>query len=172
MSSLAPTVPVQRRRLVSKVQVLNRHRTEAGPWFEQRRIRTDSFARSILVRRTRGKSATQCDRTAPAAGYPVDRTRVFTGEHSPISNLLKPLLGTVAEFERSQIRERQREGISLAKKAGVYKGRKPSLTPYQLLRFAGASRRGSRRPDWKPNTGYRAKPCTQRSLEGLRQAVN
>jgi DNA invertase Pin-like site-specific DNA recombinase len=30
------------------------------------------------------------------------------------------------------IRERQREGIALAKKAGVYKGRKPSLTPMQI----------------------------------------
>ena len=37
-------------------------------------------------------------------------------------------MGAFAEFERSLIRERQREGIALAKKAGVYKGRKPSLT--------------------------------------------
>lgn len=37
-------------------------------------------------------------------------------------------VGAFAEFERSLIRERQREGIALAKKAGVYKGRKPSLT--------------------------------------------
>lgn len=47
----------------------------------------------------------------------------FTGEDSPMSNLLLSLLGAVAEFERSMIRERQREGIALAKKAGVYKGR-------------------------------------------------
>ena len=33
------------------------------------------------------------------------------------------------EFERSLIRERQREGIAIAKRAGVYRGRKPSLTP-------------------------------------------
>jgi DNA invertase Pin-like site-specific DNA recombinase len=37
-------------------------------------------------------------------------------------------MGAFAEFERSLIHERQREGIALAKKAGVYKGRKPSLT--------------------------------------------
>jgi len=30
-------------------------------------------------------------------------------------------------WERSLIRERQREGISLAKKRGVYRGRTPSL---------------------------------------------
>jgi DNA invertase Pin-like site-specific DNA recombinase len=39
------------------------------------------------------------------------------------------MLGAFAEFERSLIRERQREGIALAKKKGVYRGRKPSLTP-------------------------------------------
>ena len=38
------------------------------------------------------------------------------------------LCGSFAEFERSLIRERQREGIALAKKAGVNRGRKPSLT--------------------------------------------
>lgn len=53
----------------------------------------------------------------------------FTGEDGPMSNLLLSMLGAVAEFERSLIRERQTEGIALAKAAGVYKGRKPALTP-------------------------------------------
>ena len=52
----------------------------------------------------------------------------FTGEDSAMSQLLLSVMGAFAEFERSLIRERQREGIALAKKAGVYKGRKPSLT--------------------------------------------
>jgi DNA invertase Pin-like site-specific DNA recombinase len=62
----------------------------------------------------------------------VKENLTFTGEDSPMSNLLLSLLGAVAEFERSMILERQREGIALAKKAGVYKGRKPSLTPVQI----------------------------------------
>ena len=62
----------------------------------------------------------------------IKESLTFTGEDSPMSNLLLSLLGAVAEFERSMIRERQREGIALAKKAGVYKGRKPSLTPIQV----------------------------------------
>ena len=62
----------------------------------------------------------------------VKENLTFTGEDSPMSNLLLSLLGAVAEFERSMIRERQREGIELAKKAGVYKGRKPSLTAVQV----------------------------------------
>jgi transposase-like protein len=34
-----------------------------------------------------------------------------------------------AEFERELIRERQREGIAIAKREGKYTGRKPSLSP-------------------------------------------
>jgi hypothetical protein len=37
----------------------------------------------------------------------------FTGDDSPMNNLLLTLLGAVAEFERSMIRERQREGTPL-----------------------------------------------------------
>jgi DNA invertase Pin-like site-specific DNA recombinase len=51
----------------------------------------------------------------------------FNGEDSPMANLLLSVMGAFAEFERQLILERQREGIALAKKAGVYKGRKPSL---------------------------------------------
>jgi DNA invertase Pin-like site-specific DNA recombinase len=57
----------------------------------------------------------------------------FTGEDSPMSNLLLGVMGAFAEFERALIRERQREGIALAKKRGVYsKKRKAKLTPDQL----------------------------------------
>jgi DNA invertase Pin-like site-specific DNA recombinase len=57
----------------------------------------------------------------------------FTGEDSPMSNLLLSMLGAVAEFERSIILERQREGIAIAKGDGKYKGRKPSLTSERIL---------------------------------------
>jgi DNA invertase Pin-like site-specific DNA recombinase len=69
----------------------------------------------------------------------------FTGEDSPMSNLLLSLLGAVAEFERSMIRERQREGIALAKKAGVYKGRKRSLTPEQVKEIRRRVQAGDRK---------------------------
>jgi DNA invertase Pin-like site-specific DNA recombinase len=55
----------------------------------------------------------------------------FTGEDSPMATLLLSMLGAVAEFERSLILERQREGIAVAKKAGKYKGRKAALTDEQ-----------------------------------------
>ncbi len=42
------------------------------------------------------------------------------------------LLGSVAEFKRSIIRERQAEGIARAKERGVYKGRARALTDEQV----------------------------------------
>jgi len=58
----------------------------------------------------------------------VKENLTFTGEDSPLSHLLLSVMGAFAEFERSLIRERQREGIALAKKRGAYKGRKKCLT--------------------------------------------
>ncbi len=62
----------------------------------------------------------------------VKESLCFTGDDSAMSNLLLSVMGAFAEFERSLIKERQREGISLAKQRGAYKGRKPSLTPEQV----------------------------------------
>lgn len=58
----------------------------------------------------------------------VKEQLTFTGEDSPMANLMLSVMGAFAEFERSLIKERQREGISLAKKRGAYKGRKRSLS--------------------------------------------
>jgi DNA invertase Pin-like site-specific DNA recombinase len=40
--------------------------------------------------------------------------------------LLFTMIGAIAEFEREMMLERQREGIAKAKRAGKYKGRKPT----------------------------------------------
>lgn len=56
----------------------------------------------------------------------------FTGDDSPMANLLLSVMGAFAEFERLLIRERQAEGIAVAKANGVYRGRKPSLTAEQV----------------------------------------
>jgi DNA invertase Pin-like site-specific DNA recombinase len=50
----------------------------------------------------------------------------------PRATLMLGILGSFAEFERAIIRERQAEGITLAKKAGKYKGRKRALTPEKV----------------------------------------
>lgn len=62
----------------------------------------------------------------------VKESLAFTGEDSPMSNLLLSVMGAFAEFERALIRERQREGISLAKQRGVYRGRKKALSDSRL----------------------------------------
>ncbi len=49
-----------------------------------------------------------------------------------MANLMLSVMSAFAEFERSLIKERQREGITLAKKRGVYKGRKRSLTSEEI----------------------------------------
>ena len=52
-----------------------------------------------------------------------------------------------AEFERSLIRERQREGIAIAKKKGLYKGRKPSLSKEQIEELKIRVQNGDRKSD-------------------------
>jgi DNA invertase Pin-like site-specific DNA recombinase len=59
----------------------------------------------------------------------VKESLVFTGEDSPMANLMLSVMGAFAVFERSLIRERQREGIALARQRGAYRGRKKTLTP-------------------------------------------
>ena len=48
----------------------------------------------------------------------------FTGEDSPMANLLLSVMGAFAEFERALIGERQREGIALAKQGRIGKTEK------------------------------------------------
>lgn len=57
---------------------------------------------------------------------------IFSGEESPMANLMLSVMGAFAEFERALIRERQREGIELAKQRGAYRGRKKALSPEQV----------------------------------------
>ncbi|RQZ40058.1 recombinase family protein [Burkholderia sp. Bp9099] len=62
----------------------------------------------------------------------VKERLTFTGQDDPMSHLMMTMLGGFAQFERSLIRERQREGIAIAKAKGVYKGRAPSLNAAQI----------------------------------------
>lgn len=57
----------------------------------------------------------------------VSENLTFTGDDSPLSVLLLQVLGAFAQFQRMIIREAQREGIAIAKRNGVYKGRKKAL---------------------------------------------
>lgn len=61
----------------------------------------------------------------------IKESLTFTGEDSPMAHLLLSVIGAVAQFERDLIRERQREGIALAKQRKVYLGRVRSLSGVQ-----------------------------------------
>ena len=63
----------------------------------------------------------------------IKENLIFTGEDSPMANLMLSVMGAFAEFERALILERQREGIALAKQRGAFRGRKKSLSPDQVV---------------------------------------
>ncbi|MFA4868092.1 MAG: recombinase family protein [Pedobacter sp.] len=52
------------------------------------------------------------------------RTLDENGKENPISKMIISILGVVGEMERTQIKERQAEGIALAKAKGLFNGRK------------------------------------------------
>lgn len=61
-------------------------------------------------------------------------TMTFTAEQSnPMNTLMLNLLGSVYQFEREMMLERQREGIAKAKSAGKYKGRPLSVEPTEII---------------------------------------
>ena len=61
-----------------------------------------------------------------------ERATYAAGAQDPRADLMLSLLGAFAEFERAIIRERQAEGIAIAKAKGKYKGRKRALTDEQV----------------------------------------
>ena len=84
--------------------------------------RIDRLARSIadlagIVRELEAKGA-----ALRAIEQPIDTS-------TAAGRAFLQMLGVFAEFETAIRRERQLEGIAAAKKAGVYKGRKPSIKP-------------------------------------------
>jgi DNA invertase Pin-like site-specific DNA recombinase len=69
----------------------------------------------------------------------------FTAEASPMSQLLLNVMGSFAEFERALIRERQREGIAVAKRKGVYRGRRRSLNEEQVAQLVASVGEGAKK---------------------------
>ena len=62
------------------------------------------------------------------------RTIDSNGKENPITKMIISILGVVGEMEKKQIRERQLEGIAIAKMKGVYLGRKTGSTE-DVLKF-------------------------------------
>lgn len=62
-----------------------------------------------------------------------------------MSKLMLSMMGAFSEFERSIIKMRQHEGITLAKKRGAYKGRKPSLNAVQAEQLRARAKAGEKK---------------------------
>jgi DNA invertase Pin-like site-specific DNA recombinase len=61
---------------------------------------------------------------------------VFSGDDTPIQKMTLQIMGVFAEFERSMIKSRQREGIDAAKAKGIPLGRRPKLNNHKLIASA------------------------------------
>ncbi len=90
--------------------------------------RIDRLARSLkdlqdIVHELKGRGV-----TLRATEQPVD-----TG--TAAGKAFFDMLGVFAEFETNLRRERQLEGIALAKTRGVYRGRKPSIDRAEIRRL-------------------------------------
>ncbi len=72
----------------------------------------------------------------------VKNRLTFSGKANPMGKLMLTMLAAFGEFERELIRERQREGIAIAKAKGVYKGRKKALAPQQMAELVELAQSG------------------------------
>lgn len=75
-------------------------------------------------------------------------------------------LGSFAEFERAIIRERQAEGIALAKKAGKYKDRKPALSTEQVAEIERRALAGESKAALAREFGV-TRPTVYRALKNV-----
>jgi DNA invertase Pin-like site-specific DNA recombinase len=72
----------------------------------------------------------------------VKNRLTFSVKADPMGKHMMTMLAAFGEFERDLIRERQREGIAIAKAKGVYKGRKKALTAEQAAELVECARSG------------------------------
>ena len=85
-------------------------------------------------------------RTLTGRGVRVEFVKeqlTYTGDDTAMATLLLSVMGAFAEFERALLRDRQREGIALAKQRGAYRGHKPALSREQVARLIERAASGS-----------------------------
>lgn len=80
--------------------------------------------------------------------------QTYSAKADPIAKLILGLMGSVAEFERSIIKERQAEGIARAKARGVYTGRVKVLTDVQIAQARGRGAGGVPKADFVGNLPF------------------
>lgn len=100
----------------------------------------ERLARNLVDLLTIVKSLT--DRGVSVTFYTPSKM-TFTGEKNIMADLMLAIIGAAAQFEREMSKERQLEGIAIAKREGKYKGRKPVLTPQKALELQHKASEGA-----------------------------
>ena len=97
----------------------------------------------------------------------LKKSLTFIGEDSPMSNLMLSIMGAFAQFQRELIKERQREGIAIAKKRVFTRNASPALLPNVLRTYETGRQpaRTSRR--LRESLGFREQLCTCTSRSPL-----
>ena len=100
----------------------------------------DRIARSVIdlndiVQQITGDPAEHTEqrpRKGASIEFLKERLTFAPGSIDPMASLQLNMMGAFAQFDTSFIRQRQAEGITAAKKRGVYKGRPRNLESDQI----------------------------------------
>lgn len=71
-------------------------------------------------------------KTGATIHFHKENLRFEPNKEDPFQQLMLNLLSSVAQFERECIKQRQREGVAIAKAAGKYKGKQSRFTDAQI----------------------------------------
>ena len=110
----------------------------------------DRLGRSLIDLKT---VVTELNARGVAVHFHKENLKFEAGTQNPMQTLMFDMLGAFAEFERSMIKERQREGIEKAKERGVYNKDKRKKVDYTELNAAIESGMSYRQVAEKFNVG-------------------
>ena len=110
----------------------------------------DRLGRSLIDLKT---LVTQLNNNGVSVKFHKEKLDFEVGKTDDLQTLMFSMLGAFAEFERSMIKERQREGIEKAKARGVYNKNKRKKVDYAELNAAIESGMSYRQVAEKFNVG-------------------
>lgn len=89
-----------------------------------------------------------------------------------VNNILIEVLGAIAEDERNKIIERQSEGIIIAKREGVYKGRKADELPKNFPNLYNRWKEGNiTAVEFTMLLGYKSRSTTYRKIRQYEEEI-
>jgi len=96
---------------------------------------------------------------------------MVNGEPNPIFKMICDVLSNVAEMERTSLLERQKEGIALAKKKGVYRGREKGTVETDeevLTKYPNAVKAIKKYPDGSLRELAKLGECSMNTIKKLK----